>query len=65
MQAFLFFHVCLPKGGVVIQGVLAETVESGNKNRNLFQHHALFCKQSLGKIDAKERGKGQSMNSFA
>ena len=42
-----------------------ETVETGNKSRNVSQSHALFCKESLGKIDAKERGKGQSMNSIA
>ena len=52
------------RGGLWSKGFLAETVETGNKNRNLFQHHALFCKESLGRIGAKERGTGQSMRSL-
>ena len=55
-------------GGLWSEGFLVETVETvetGNKSRNVSQSHALFCKESLGKIDAKECGKGQSMNSIA
>ena len=68
MQVFLFFS-CVPAkrggGGLWSEGFLVETVETGNKSRNVSQSHALFCKESLGKIDAKECGKGQSMNSIA
>ena len=71
MQVFLFFS-CVPAkrggGGVWSEGFLVETgetVETGNKSRNVSQSHDLFCKESLGKIDAKECGKGQSMNSIA
>ena len=53
------------KGQLWSKGFLVETVETGNKSRNVSQSHALFCKDSLGKIDAKERGKNQSMNSIA
>ena len=56
------------KGGLWSKGFLAETVETENKNRNLFQHHDLFCqfcKDSLGKIDARKRVTGQSMRSSA
>ena len=71
MQAGFFFY-CVPAkrgvGGLSSKGFLAETVETGNKNRNLFQHHALFCqfcKDSLGKIDARKRVTGQSIRSSA
>ena len=29
-------------------------METGNKNRDVTQCHALFCEESLGKIDAKD-----------
>ena len=32
----------------------AETVETEDKNRDVSQRHALFCEESLGKIDAKD-----------
>ena len=47
MQAFLFF-ACVPakRGGGWLwsKGFLAETVEAGNKNRDLFQHMLYFVK---------------------
>jgi len=36
------------------QAFLAKTVETRNKNRDVSQCHALFCEDSLGKIDAKD-----------
>lgn len=32
----------------------AETVETKDKNRDVSQRHALFCEETLGKIDAKD-----------
>ena len=36
------------------QAFLAETLETGYKNRDVSQRHALFCDESLEKIDAKD-----------
>ena len=48
MQAilFFFFFVRVRQKGVVIPGVPAETVETGNKDRDVSQRHALFCEES-------------------
>ena len=35
------------------QALLAEIVESGDKNCYVSQHHVLFCEESLGKIDTE------------
>lgn len=42
------------KGESWSQALLAETVETWDKNRNMSQQHALFWEESLGKIDAKD-----------
>ena len=50
------------------QTLLAEIVETEDGNCYLSQRHALFCKQSLGKIDAEMLsfpGTGRSTNSVA
>ena len=50
------------------QALLAEIVETEDGNCYLSQRHALFCKQSLGKIDAEMLsfpGTGRSTNSVA
>ena len=44
----------MPKGESWCQVSLAETVETGDKNRNVSQRYALFCEESLGKIDVKD-----------
>ena len=36
------------------QALLTETVETGDKNRDLSHRYALFCEESLGEIDAKD-----------
>ena len=36
------------------QAFLAETLETGYKNRDVSQRHASFCDESLEKIDAKD-----------
>ena len=49
------------------QALLAEIVESGDKNSYVSQHHVLFCEESLGKIDAELlsfSGTGRSTNSI-
>ena len=46
--------MCIPKGNSWPQAVLAETVETVNKNRDVSQRHDLLCEESLGKIDAKD-----------
>ena len=51
--------VCSPKGGRKwSQALMVETVEIGDKNRdvtdNIFRELCMFCEQSLGKINAFE-----------
>ena len=49
------------------QALLAEIVESGDKNCYVSQHHVLFCEESLGKIDpelSSFSGAGRSTNSI-
>ena len=46
--------VCACQKGNHSQALLTETVETGDKNRDLSQCYALFCEESLGEIDAKE-----------
>ena len=36
------------------QAFLAETGKTGDKNRDMSHHHAIFCEESLRKIDAKD-----------
>ena len=45
--------MCAPKGESWSQALLAEIVETGDKNCYVSQHHVLFCEESLGKIDAE------------
>ena len=45
--------MCAPKGESWSQGFLAETVETGDKNRDVSQRHASFGEESLEDIDAK------------
>ena len=50
------------------QALLVEIMETEDRNCYLSQHHALFCKESLGKIDAEMLsfpGTGRSTNSIA
>ena len=59
--------MCAPKGESWSQALLAETVETGDKNCYVSQHHVLFCEESLGKIDAELSsfsGTGRSTNSI-
>ena len=44
-----FFCVCVgvPKGVSWSQVLVAETVETGDKNRDVSRHHALFCEEKL------------------
>ena len=44
-----FFCVCVgvPKGVSWSQALVAETVETGDKNRDVSQRHALFCEEKL------------------
>ena len=54
--------------GAWSQAFLVETVETGDKNHDMSQHHALFCRESLGKVNVKVvelSGMGQPMNSIA
>ena len=44
----------MPKGESWSQALLAEMVETWDKNCNMSQQHALFCEESLGNIDAKD-----------
>ena len=44
----------VPKGGSGSQAFLAETVETGDKNRDVSQRHAAFCEEGLEKIDVKD-----------
>ena len=45
--------MCAPKGESWSQGFLAETVETGDKNRDVSLRHASFGEESLEEIDAK------------
>ena len=59
LQVFLsfFFSCVLAKRGLMIL-FLAETVETGDKNRdvtdNMFRPPCMFCEESLGKINVKD-----------
>ena len=60
MQEFLsfFFFLCVLAKREVMILFLAETVETGDKNRdvtdNMFRAPCMFCEESLGKINAKD-----------
>ena len=59
--------MCSPKGESWSQALLAEAVETGDKNCYVSQHNVLFCEESLGKIDTELSsfsGTGQSTNSI-
>ena len=59
--------MCAPKGESGSQTLLAEIVETGDKNCYVSQHHVLFCEESLGKIDTELSsfaGTGRSTNSI-
>lgn len=47
MQAFFCVCVGVPKGVSWSQALVAETVETGDKNRDVSQRHALFCEEKL------------------
>ena len=47
MQPFFFVCVGVPKGVSWSQVLVAETVETGDKNRDVSRHHALFCEEKL------------------
>ena len=55
---FLFSFVCAHQKGSWSQVFLAETVETGDKNRDvtddIFRAPYMFCEGSLGKINAKD-----------
>ena len=59
LQVFLsfFFSCVLAKRGLMIL-FLAETVETGDTNRdvtdNMFRPPCMFCEESLGKINVKD-----------
>ena len=58
--------MCAPKEESWPHALLAETVETGDKNCYVSQHHVLFCEEILGKIDAELSsfsGTGRSTNS--
>ena len=60
--------MCAPKGKSWSQALLVEIVETEDGNCYVSQSHALFCKESLGKIDAEMSnfpGTGRSTNSIA
>ena len=60
--------MCAPKGESWSQALLVEIVETEDGNCYLSQRHALFCEESLGKIDAEMSsflGTGRSTNSIA
>ena len=56
----LFASLALPfwrvraRRKIMVQAFLAETVETGDKNRDVSQRHASFCEESLGRSDAKD-----------
>ena len=55
--ACFFFSCAWQKGSHRVppaQAPQAETMETGDKNGNVSQHHTLFCEESLGKIDEKD-----------
>ena len=43
-----------PEGRSWSQAFLTETVETGDKNRDVSQRHASFCEESLGRSDVKD-----------
>ena len=55
--SFFFFSCVLAKRGLMIL-FLAETVETGDTNRdvtdNMFRPPCMFCEESLGKINVKD-----------
>ena len=53
VQAFVFLLCVRTKRESWSQAFLPEMVETGDKNCNVPQQHALFCEESLGKIDVK------------
>ena len=60
--------MCTPKGKSWSQALLVEIVETEDGNCYMSQSHALFCGESLGKIDAEMSnfpGTGRSTNSIA
>ena len=60
--------MCAPKGESWSQALLVEIVETEDGNCYLSQRHALFCEESLGKIDAEMSsfpGTGLFTNSIA
>ena len=59
---------CAPKGESWSQALLVEIVETEDGNCYLSQRRALFCEESLGKIEAEMssfQGTGRSTNSIA
>ena len=59
--------MCAQKGESWSHALLAEIVETGDKNCYVSQHHVLFCEESLEKIDAtlsSFSGTGPSTNSM-
>ena len=59
--------MCAPKGESWSQGLLAETVETVHKNRDVSQRHASFGEESLEEIDANMSsfsGTGRVTNSI-
>ena len=54
MQPFLFFRACSPKGKSWSQEFLAETVETGGKNRNVTENPFILCEECYRKITAKD-----------
>ena len=60
--------MCAPKGESWSHALLVEIMETEDGNCYLSQRHALFCEESLGKIDAEMSnfpGTGRSTNSIA
>ena len=53
-SSFFFFSHVRAKRDLWSQAFLAETVETGNKNREVSQRHALLCEEGLRIIDAKD-----------
>ena len=58
MQAFLFsssfFNVCVLQKEVMVPGIPSRDRGNWDKNRDMSHHHAIFCEESLRKIDAKD-----------
>ena len=54
LVSLCLFCVCAPEGRSWPQAFQAETVETGDKNRDVPQRHASFCEESLGRSDAKD-----------